>query len=68
MKVYTNEEGYIQLQRELLAVPNITPDRSGCGTKKIFGAVLEFPDIEKAFPLMTGRPVPYTITSKIRPK
>lgn len=58
MKVYTNEEGYIELQRDLLSVSTITPDRSGCGTKKIFGAVLEFPDVANAFPLMTGRPVP----------
>jgi thymidylate synthase len=64
MKVYQNEEGYIQLKKDILAIVTKTPDRTGCGTKKTFGATLEFPDISKYFPLFTGRPVPFHLCFK----
>lgn len=64
MKAYTNEEGYIELLKDALAVPASTPDRTGCGTKKIFGAALVFPDVESGFPLFTGRPVPLRLPFK----
>jgi thymidylate synthase len=59
MRVYKNEEGYVQLLKDILANKNKTPDRTGCGTQKNFGATLDFPDVTKAFPLFTGRPVPF---------
>lgn len=58
MKTYVNEEGYQQLLRDAMAVTVATPDRTGCGTHKLFGAVLEFPSVGSAFPLLTGRPNP----------
>lgn len=61
MKTYVNEEGYFQLIRDAIAVDAVTPDRTGCGTRKTFGAALSFPDIEKAFPLFTGRPVDFKL-------
>lgn len=61
MKVYVNEEGYVQLQRDIIAIVENTPDRTGCGTKKTFGATLHYPDIKKKFPLHTGRPVPFRL-------
>jgi len=59
MKVYENEEGYIQLMKEVIAIENKTPDRTGCGTRKMFGATVDFPDVLKRFPLFTSRPVPF---------
>ena len=59
MKLYIGEEGYIALLRDLLAIKHKTPDRTGCGTQKDFGAALTFPDVEKEFPLFTFRPVPF---------
>lgn len=61
MKIYENEEGYIQLLKDILAIENVTPDRTGCGTKKTFGATLDFTDVSKAFPLLTARPVPFRL-------
>jgi len=61
VNVYENEEGYIQLMRDILAIEHITPDRTGCGTKKTFGATLDFNDVALAFPLLTGRPVPFRL-------
>lgn len=62
MKVYYNEEGYIQLLKDLASVPVTTPDRTGCGTQKSFALTLCFPDITKAFPLLTSRPVPLRLS------
>lgn len=58
MRTYINEQGYIQLLRDALAVDVVTPDRTGNGRMKLFGAALVFPDVTKAFPLFTGRPLP----------
>jgi len=58
MKTYVNEEGYIQLIKDIMSVSESTNDRTGCGTKKIFGACLSFPNVEKAFALFTARPIP----------
>lgn len=55
MKTYENEEGYVQLLRDAISVSATTPDRTGCGTQKQFGAVLEFKSISEGFPLFTGR-------------
>lgn len=58
MTLYENEEGYIELLKDIIDIDNNTPDRTKCGTKKLFGATLVFPDIEKGFPVLTARPVP----------
>lgn len=45
--------------KDILKAQLTTPDRSGCGTKKMFCAALTFEDVEKNFPLFTSRPLPF---------
>ncbi len=61
MATYINEEGYFQLIADILDVNCSTPDRTKCGTQKTFSADLFFPDVKVAFPLFTGRPVPFRL-------
>ena len=62
MEEYFNEEGYYQLVRDAIAIGVTTPDRTGCGTQKMFGAALTCPDIQQGFPLFTGRPVDFSLS------
>ncbi len=61
MKTYINEEGYLELLSDLLKIEHNTPERTGNGSIKFFAPTLYFPDISKAFPLFTSRPVPFRL-------
>lgn len=56
-KRYYDEEGYLQLMRDILATSEVYPDRTGVGCKKVFGASLVF-DLRESFPRTTVRNTP----------
>jgi len=56
-KVYYDEQGYLQLMRDILATSEVYPDRTGVGCKKVFGASLVF-DLRESFPRTTVRNTP----------
>lgn len=56
-KIYYDESGYLQLMRDILATPEVYPDRTGVGCKKVFGASLVF-DLRESFPRTTVRNTP----------
>ena len=58
MKAYVGEKGYMQLLQDISNISIDTPDRTKCGTRKQFGASLEFPDVVEEHPLFTARSVP----------
>ncbi|MFD2729114.1 thymidylate synthase [Enterococcus camelliae] len=52
------EEAYLALGRKLLAEGNLKSDRTGTGTKSIFGHQMRF-DLGQGFPLLTTKRVPF---------
>jgi len=56
-KTYYDEQGYLQLMRDILATSEVYPDRTGVGCKKVFGASLVF-DLRESFPRTTVRNTP----------
>lgn len=56
-KIYSDEQGYLQLMRDILATSEVYPDRTGVGCKKVFGASLVF-DLGESFPRTTVRNTP----------
>ena len=56
-KIYYDEQGYLQLMRDILATSEVYPDRTGVGCKKVFGASLVF-DLRESFPRTTVRNTP----------
>lgn len=52
------EEAYLELGRKILMEGNEKSDRTGTGTKSIFGYQMRF-DLAKGFPLLTTKRVPF---------
>lgn len=52
------EEAYLALGRKLLTQGNEKADRTGTGTKSVFGYQMRF-DLTKGFPLLTTKRVPF---------
>lgn len=51
-----SERSYLELLSRLLAVEQVTPDRTGVGTHRLFGEHLRF-DLVRGFPLLTTKRV-----------
>ncbi|GMA54742.1 hypothetical protein GCM10025857_60990 [Alicyclobacillus contaminans] len=52
------EQAYLDLGRKILEEGNQKSDRTGVGTKSIFGHQMRF-DLSKGFPLLTTKRVPF---------
>jgi thymidylate synthase len=52
------EEAYLELGRKILTDGHLKEDRTGTGTKSIFGYQMRF-DLSKGFPLLTTKRVPF---------
>ncbi|MBM6613748.1 thymidylate synthase [Desemzia sp. RIT804] len=52
------EEAYLALARKILAEGTVKSDRTGTGTKSIFGHQMRF-DLQEGFPLLTTKRVPF---------
>ncbi|MTD38919.1 thymidylate synthase [Erwinia sp. CPCC 100877] len=52
------EEAYLGLGRKILAEGHLKEDRTGTGTKSLFGYQMRF-DLTKGFPLLTTKRVPF---------
>ncbi|WP_431799186.1 thymidylate synthase [Halobacillus andaensis] len=56
----TNEENYLKLCRDVLNTGTVKGDRTGTGTKSLFGYQMRF-DLEKGFPLLTTKRIPFRL-------
>ncbi len=56
MQAATGEGGYLALARDILANGQDTEDRTGVGTRSVFGRQLRF-DLTKGFPLLTTKKI-----------
>lgn len=54
------EKDYLDLARKIMSEGNEKHDRTGTGTKSIFGAQIRF-DLSKGFPLLTTKRVPFSL-------
>ncbi|MEG2937580.1 MAG: thymidylate synthase [Vagococcus sp.] len=54
------EKDYLDLARKIMNEGNEKHDRTGTGTKSIFGAQIRF-DLSKGFPLLTTKRVPFSL-------
>lgn len=52
------EKSYLELGEKILATGNVKTDRTGTGTKSIFGHQMRF-DLQQGFPLLTTKRVPF---------
>lgn len=52
------EKEYLALGKRVLETGNVKTDRTGTGTKSIFGHQMRF-DLSKGFPLLTTKRVPF---------
>ncbi|MBJ7687163.1 thymidylate synthase [Weissella confusa] len=53
-----NEQAYLDMAREVLETGNVKGDRTGTGTRSVFGRQLHF-DMAEGFPLLTTKRVPF---------
>ncbi len=54
------EEAYLALGKKVLEEGNFKNDRTGTGTKSIFGHQIRF-DLQKGFPLLTTKKIPFRL-------
>ena len=54
----TNEQQYLNLARYVLENGHEKSDRTGTGTRSVFGYQMRF-DLSKGFPLLTTKKVPF---------
>lgn len=52
--IYTGEQGYLDLLLDILNNGTDSDDRTGVGTRKVFGRMLKF-DLKDSFPLLTTK-------------
>ena len=57
----TNEDQYLHLAYDILNKGNDRPDRTGTGTRSLFGRQMRF-DISKSLPILTTKRVPIKLT------
>ncbi|MFG6148744.1 thymidylate synthase [Halobacillus sp. B23F22_1] len=56
----TNEEQYLNLCQEVLSNGAVKGDRTGTGTKSLFGYQMRF-DLQEGFPLLTTKRIPFRL-------
>ncbi|GGF09798.1 thymidylate synthase [Halobacillus andaensis] len=56
----TNEEQYLNLCQEVLNKGAVKRDRTGTGTKSLFGYQMRF-DLQEGFPLLTTKRIPFRL-------
>ena len=54
------EKKYLELAERILNEGAVKHDRTGTGTKSLFGAQIRF-DLSKGFPLLTTKRVPFSL-------
>lgn len=57
------DESYLSLMNEILSNGEVRSDRTGVGTKSMFGPQLAF-DLSKGFPLLTTKKMPFRIIAE----
>jgi len=57
------DESYLSLMNEILSNGEVRSDRTGVGTKSLFGPQLAF-DLSKGFPLLTTKKMPFRIIAE----
>lgn len=60
MRLAHPEHQYLDLLQDLLEVETVRPERTGTGTRALFGRRMEF-DLEDAFPLLTTKKLPFRV-------
>ncbi len=53
-----NEQGYLDLAQDILDNGAVKGDRTGTGTRSVFGRQIRF-DMSEGFPLLTTKRVPF---------
>jgi thymidylate synthase len=56
--VITPEQNYLNLMKDVISTGEIRDDRTGTGTRSLFGVKMDF-DLTKGFPLLTTKYVPF---------